>query len=119
MSVFTPCEHCGVYLTPAHTIQTMQVPNVKDLVAIMLKCTVCRGITKVVEEKGKWKEVQDAYEQERANLQSVLDEAVGEILDLDSVAQLQEIWSKHPPLREEVMGSCDCKSCRKRRYLYA
>lgn len=59
------------------------------------------------------------YDELVEHYEEVLEEAHGEVMDIDGLVYLQEIWSKRPPLREETRGLCKCKDCKEKWYTHA
>ena len=116
---FVECEHCHAHLTPAHLVKSVSVPASVPQMAVVLHCTICQGNTRLVVESSIWEDIKKAYEAKQERLTRVLEQAHGEVMAIEILADLQEIWSKNAPLREAVIGACGCDACKKRRYFYA
>jgi hypothetical protein len=114
---FASCEHCHVHLTPGHIVQSVAIPNSPSYMAVILKCPMCRENTKLVVKRELLEAALVQYETLVEQFDEILSEAHGEIMDVESVAHLQEMWSKIPPRMEATRGLCKCKDCKEKWYV--
>lgn len=111
------CDECGQALSSVNVERELKVPNQRGLWAFMLRCHVCHEVTRAIGSKEELDQVDQDREFKKAFEKKLILEAQRELEEAESILWMREVWSKNPPLREEVMRACQCPSCRSRVYV--
>jgi len=114
----TDCDECGAEVYPDDVFRTVPIPKAPGFIALVFKCASCTTVGKLAKEHSVWDDLEAsiAYhhkaDEDRFAAMMRL-ELEGDI----TVEYLKALWASlpTPPLREAVMGSCMCDTCKTRR----
>ena len=123
MTAITHCKTpaCREAITTANVIKEQIVDGSPQHVVIVYKCPACDRTDKMVGTSISWKELKneqaDADIEEKEFSNRLTKMAHIEVEAINGPDDLISLWKslKTGPLREAVMGSCQCDDCETRR----
>ncbi len=126
--IMTPLAHCKAAachapISVADVFKEKLIEESPDHVVVTYKCPACGRKDTMAGTIQSWTEFKQDDEEERrgkaASSDKVLKAAEIELGGIDNVDDLLTLWRSYrrAPLREAVMGSCNCDDCEKRRKL--
>jgi hypothetical protein len=114
---------CREVITVRDVYEEKTVTESPQHILVLYKCSACQSENQMIGTIQSWEEFKYEDEQERNSedvlISSIIKAASIELDGIDSVDDLATLWRsfKRPPLREAVMGSCQCDECKNRRFL--
>ena len=118
LTPLTICEECGAHIWANDVFKTFVVPKAPNHLALVFRCAKCGHADRMAAQENEWEAAKDEAANHSTEKGTVIQ---GALIDLESIEGVDDLiaeWRslKTPPLREEVMGSCQCDECERRLY---
>ena len=122
----TPLTHCknAKCREPISVKDVFEERDIKESpqhILVIFKCSQCMKVDRMVGTVHSWNAFKDEEQGERVDASQETDKtlqaAAIEVGVIEGVDDLITLWRSYqqPPMREAVMGSCQCDECKERR----